>query len=321
MARQLPRDDYTVGWVCALPVELAAAREMLDEEHHDPERDPTENNENSYAFGSIGGHNVAIACLPANQISNNPTAVLATQLRVDFNAIRFVLLVGISGGFSTTKADIRLGDVEVDQSHQTFGGIVQYDSSEATLSGFERTRSLESLPHVLLRAVAKVRANQLRRRSQLYTYASKPERTAQFQRAKASQVAWDLEMRYAYGWCSIDRQEVQQPREREEEVAVHHGTAASSNQMIRSAAERDKVSAELGRVLCFEMEAVGLMNSFPCLVFRSIYDCADSYKHKLWQPYAAAAAACAKEVLSVIPPAEVAKTNTGDEAIRFLYGQ
>jgi len=25
MARQLRRDNYTVGWVCALPVELAAA--------------------------------------------------------------------------------------------------------------------------------------------------------------------------------------------------------------------------------------------------------------------------------------------------------
>jgi hypothetical protein len=33
MARQLRRDDYTVGWVCALPVELAAAQQMLDEEH------------------------------------------------------------------------------------------------------------------------------------------------------------------------------------------------------------------------------------------------------------------------------------------------
>jgi hypothetical protein len=30
---RLTRKDYTVGWVCALPVELAAAQEMLDEEH------------------------------------------------------------------------------------------------------------------------------------------------------------------------------------------------------------------------------------------------------------------------------------------------
>ena len=31
MARQLRHEDDTVGWVCALPIELAAAQEMLDE--------------------------------------------------------------------------------------------------------------------------------------------------------------------------------------------------------------------------------------------------------------------------------------------------
>ena len=69
------------------------------------------------------------------------------------------------------------------------------------------------------------------------------------------------------------------------------------------------------------MEAAGLMNSFQCLVIRGICDYADSHKNKRWQPYAAAAAAaCAKEVLSVIPPAEVAKTHTVDEAVREASG-
>ena len=31
--RRLRHGDYTIGWVCALPIELAAARQMLDEEH------------------------------------------------------------------------------------------------------------------------------------------------------------------------------------------------------------------------------------------------------------------------------------------------
>ncbi|TLD03397.1 uncharacterized protein PgNI_12327 [Pyricularia grisea] len=64
----------------------------------------------------------------------------------------------------------------------------------------------------------------------------------------------------------------------------------------------DRYSQELGGVLCFEMEAAGLMNSFPCIVIRGICDYADAHKNKRWQPYAAAtAAACAKELLSVIP--------------------
>ena len=53
--------------------------------------------------------------------------------------------------------------------------------------------------------------------------------------------------------------------------------------------------------MCFEMEAAGLMNDFPCLVVRGICDYTDSHKNKKWQPYAAAtAAACAKEILSII---------------------
>ena len=86
---------------------------------------------------------------------------------------------------------------------------------------------------------------------------------------------------------------------------------------MRNAAERDKVSAELGGVLCFEMEAAGLMNSFPCVIIRGICDYADSHKNKRWQPYAAGiAAANAREVLSVIPPTDVEKTRTAEEAIQ-----
>jgi hypothetical protein len=174
-----------------------------------------------------------------------------------------------------------------------------------------------------------VRANELRGRSQLSTYVSKLERNAKFQRVKAGpdvlfEAAYDHVGGHTCDQCSIDRHEVRQPRESgdEEEVAVYYGTIASGNQVMRSAAERDRLSAELGGVLCFEMEAAGLMNSFPCLVIRGICDYADSHKNKRWQPYAAAtAAACAKEVLSVIPAAEMAETHTVEEAIRDTVGQ
>jgi nucleoside phosphorylase len=325
MSRQLRRDEYTVGWVCALPVELAAAQEMLDEEHQNLKRDPSDNDENLYALGSIGGHNVAIVCLPAGRIGGNPAAAVATQMRATFKAIRFGLMVGIGGGVPST-ADIRLGDVVVSQPHKAHGGVVQYDSGKATPSGFERTGSLNSPPHVLLSAVAQVRANELRGRSQLFTYISKLERIARFQRSKAGrdvlfEAAYDHSRGQTCDWCSVDRQEVRQPRESDQEVVVHYGTIASGNQVMRSAAERDRVSEELGGVLCFEMEAAGLMDSFPCLVIRGICDYADSHKNKAWQPYAAAtAAAWAKEVLSVIPPAEMAKAHTVNE-LEIARGQ
>ena len=59
---------------------------------------------------------------------------------------------------------------------------------------------------------------------------------------------------------------MERPPRGNEGTVVHYGTIASGNQVMRDAAERDRVSAEFGGVLCFEMEAAGLMNSFPCLV-------------------------------------------------------
>ena len=72
MARPLRRENYTVGWVCALPVELAAAQEMLDEEHPDLERNPADNESRNQrgerAFGQVRIHLAAGAgrvCLAA----------------------------------------------------------------------------------------------------------------------------------------------------------------------------------------------------------------------------------------------------------------
>jgi hypothetical protein len=59
-------------------------------------------------------------------------------------------------------------------------------------------------------------------------------------------------------------------------------------------------------VLCFEMEAAGLMNHFPSLIIRGICDYSDSHKNKEWQGYAAmAAAGFAKDLLNQIAPGRV----------------
>ena len=93
--------------------------------------------------------------------------------------------------------------------------------------------------------------------------------------------------------------------------------------MIKHGGTRDKLSQELG-ILCFEMEAAGLMDNFPCLVIRGICDYADSHKNKQWQGYAAAtAAAYAKELCSVIHPTQVEETPAAvpvTESPSFLTG-
>ncbi|KAF2024462.1 purine and uridine phosphorylase [Setomelanomma holmii] len=280
---------------------------MLDEEHPDLKRDLVDNDENLYALGSIGGHNVVIVCLPAGRIGNNPAATVATQMRATFKQIRFGLMVGIDGGVPSAEADVRLGDVVISQPHGTFAGVVQYDIVTTTRSGFERTRALNSPPQMLLAAVARVRANELRGRSKLHEHILKLEGIDKFQRSKAGpdrlfEAAYDHKEGQTCDGCSADRLEARQPRDSEEEVTMHYGTIASGNQLMRSAAERDKVSAKLGGVL------------FPCLLIRGVCDYADSHKNKRWQAYAAGTvAAYAKEVLSVIPPAEVARARTVGE--------
>ena len=65
---------------------------------------------------------------------------------------------------------------------------------------------------------------------------------------------------------NCDKEKIVARPPRNKDIVVHYGTIASGYQVMGDAAERDRVSAELGGVLCFEMEAAGLMNSFPCLV-------------------------------------------------------
>jgi nucleoside phosphorylase len=177
--------DYTVGWVCALPIKLAAAQEMLDEEHPDLERDPANNNKNLYSLSFIGGHNAVVVCLPTGQIRNNLAAAVATQMRASFKGIRFRLIVGIGSGAPSAEADLRLGDVVVSQPHMTHTRVVQYNAGKATLSRFERTRSLNSPPQILLAAISKVQAAKARSRSKLCEHIAKIKSISKFKRSKA----------------------------------------------------------------------------------------------------------------------------------------
>lgn len=80
---------------------------------------------------------------------------------------------------------------------------------------------------------------------------------------------------------------------------------------------RDLYARKYG-ILCFEMEAAGLMDRFPCLVIRGICDYADSHKNKQWQEYAAAtAAAYAKELLSVVPISITRVSKPAKEVISY----
>jgi nucleoside phosphorylase len=306
-------EEYTMGWVCAVPTELAAAAEMLDEEHQ-PFSFPSD--DNIYTLGRISQHNVVIACLPAGHASISSAATVATRMKDSFPNIRFGLMVGIGSGVPSRAHSIRLGDVIVGQPIRQLGGVVQYDLKKTLAGGhYERLGWLNAPPQVLLNALSKIQANHLRRRIKFGDYVSATKHLPNFiYQGVEHDVLYKAEYSHVGGsTCdACSRQEVEERTTRESSDAiVHYGIIASGSQIIADGVTRDRLSSELGGVLCFETEAAGLMNNFPCLVIRGICDYADSHMSNRWNGYAAAtAAAYAKELLGVIPAEEVKSART-----------
>ncbi|KAJ4246841.1 hypothetical protein NW762_013393 [Fusarium torreyae] len=108
-------------------------------------------------------------------------------------------------------------------------------------------------------------------------------------------------MRITSTWYLKPKEVIRTPR-RTTDPKIHYGNIGSGNSVVENAFERDEV-AKRDNVICFEMEAAGIMDDFPCLVIRGISNYADSHKNREWQPYAAAvAAAYAKKLLLTISP-------------------
>jgi hypothetical protein len=201
--------------VCALLVELAAAREMLDEEHEALGYDANDNN--IYTLGRVSDHNVVIACLLAGKTSTNSAAAVAVEMNLVFLSIRFGLMVGIGGGVPSVEADIRLGDVVVSSLHNRHGGVVQYNLGKATPSGFEQKGFSNSPPRILLNVVSNIQANQWVGKSRLLEYLSKLTDLPAFARESAGPdvlftAEYDHEGRATCERCSKEKVINQQSR-------------------------------------------------------------------------------------------------------------
>ncbi|GIJ99474.1 hypothetical protein Aspvir_001606 [Aspergillus viridinutans] len=316
----LSHDDYTVGWICALPLEMAAAKLMLDAIH--PGLPLPLTDQNTYILGNIREHNVVIACLPSGAYGTISAATVAMQLLSSFPSIRFGLMVGIGGGVPSSRADIRLGDIVVSQPTDTSGGVTQYDLGKALSGGqFQRTGMLNRPPKILLTALSTLQAQHLSGVSRVLEFISDiqvkaPSTAAKFARPNQEDCLYQAEYEHgASNTCvNCDRSKlIPRPSRGHEGPVIHYGLIASANQVVKDSKRRDQLAHDFG-VYCVEMEAAGLMNDFPCLVIRGICDYADSHKNKEWQGYAAAvAAAYAKDLLLVVPTNQIYRTPTARE--------
>jgi nucleoside phosphorylase len=269
-------------------------------------------------LGNINGHNVAIACLPSGVYGTTSAATVATQMLFTFKAIRFGLVVGIGGGVPSKEVDIRLGDVVVSKPTDICGGVVQYDYGKTVSGGhFQQTGTLNKPPEALLTAVADLQADHMMGICRIPIFlsdmATKYPAMLQFtyrgqQHDRLFEADYDhASLRNTCDDCDKNRLIARESRVTEN-PKIHYGLIASGNQVMKHGGTRDQLAQELG-ILCFEMEAAGLMDHFPCLVIRGICDYADSHKNKQWQEYAAAtAAAYAKELMSVLSVGHIEET-------------
>ncbi|OPB39220.1 hypothetical protein A0O28_0049260 [Trichoderma guizhouense] len=316
--RKLKPDDYTVGWICAITVEYVAAQEFLDEEHEGPKNVSPHDN-NNYTLGSIGEHNVVIATLPLGEYGIASAATVARDMMHSFPNVRIGLMVGIGGGAPSEQHDIRLGDIVVSAPKNGNGGLLQYDFGKNIQDQeFLATGFLNQPPVALRTALAGLQAQYERKghrieeavnsvfekNKRLRRQYKKPDQSSD--RLYPTGVVHPNTKENCVLTCDESKLIVRPERDEDEDnPAIHYGLIASANQLMKNALLRDKLAAEKD-VLCFEMEAAGLMNHFPCLIIRGICDYSDSHKNKEWQGYAAmVAAAYAKDLLYRIAPNSV----------------
>lgn len=310
---------YTVGWICAISTEYVAAQAFLDAKHEGPVH-VSPNDNNVYTLGEVGKHYVVIAVLPAGEYGISSATSVVSHMLHSFPNVRIGLMVGIGGGAPSSEHDIRLGDIVVSAPRDGKGGVFQYDFGK-TIQGqsFQPTGFLNQPPMLLLAAVDGLKAQYildghklnevvnatLERKRRLRKNYQRPSKVSD--RLYKTGVIHPSDEGNCAVVCSNDSDLV--PRHEqgddEDDPAIYYGLIASANQLMKDASLRDKFAKE-NNVLCFEMEAAGLMNLFPCLVIRGICDYSDTHKNKEWQGYAAMmAAAYAKDILYQIPPNKV----------------
>lgn len=322
-------DKYTIGWICTLRKEFIAAKAFLDVLHGQVDNAAI-NDHNKYTLGSIGKHNVVIAVLPDGQYGLvNAAAVLKDMTRT-FSDLRVVLMVGIGGGVPGKK-DIRLGDIVVGSIGPGNGGAIQYDYGRAVQDEeFAVTGHLNQPPMAFLTAMSALHAtyemegheidNNINKALQRYERLGR-----EYRRPEAStDRLYEAEYVHKGGEgvacsqsCVNDSLVHRDERgEYENNPAIHCGLIASGNSLIKDEILRDRLAAKHS-VICFEKEAAGLMNHFPCVVIRGICDYSDSHSNDEWQGYAATvAAAYAKDLLLQVAPSSLQKEERAETPLR-----
>lgn len=302
-------NDYTVGWIYSVPMEMPVARLVPDEIHPPLPRSPTDHN--TYVLGSLAGYSIAIT---SSAYDLRASTEVARDLISSFPSVRFIVFVGIGGGIPSSDRDIRLGDVVIAEPSEWSGRVIQYDLDKVLgVDRFVQHRKLTRSLRFLRTAVEELKATHKLDENRVIefishteskriafgpyeSYLRPPEEEDCLYQADYNHVG-PISDRCAS--CDGSKIIPRPPRDFDylRKPALHFGPIASLNSALKDGKLRDQLAQDSG-VCCVETGTAGLMSGFPCLVIHGISDYADSHKNRRWQGYAAAAAtAYAKELL------------------------
>ncbi|EEH40231.2 hypothetical protein PAAG_02286 [Paracoccidioides lutzii Pb01] len=259
---------YKVRWVCALPLEKAVAIASLDE-RHDPPYDLSGNisgDRNSYSFGRVGRHNIVITVLPAGKYGTNSAASVTTNLS------------------------------NISKPGPGHPGVMQYDFGKIGPNKVTLMAVLNQPPTKVLTAISTMEAYEMVGEGGISDLVNEivEKNLGRFTNPGTNHdFLYQAEYPHVGGdscdACDRSMAKTRTPRTNAEPV-IHYGLIASGNSVIKDAKTRDRLAKAHG-ILCYEMEAAGIMHILRCLVIRGICDYSESHKNKRWQGYAAATAA------------------------------
>lgn len=302
-----------------MTTERVAAEAFLDENDHELPKFRSPHDNNSYKLGKIGGHMVVIAVLPDGEYGTSSAACVARDLLHTFPNVRIGLMVGIGGGAPSNNHDIRLGDIVVGATRGGKSSVLQYDFGKAIQNqSLEMTGFMNQAPSILRTAIAGLRARHEIDGHSIQeaieqALAKKPRLRKKYKLpGHENDRLYQSHIIYQDGSCPEHCGDdgtvlvTRPPRDDEDDdPTIHYGVIASADKLMKDASIRDRLARD-HVVLCFEMEAAGLMNHFPCLIIRGICDYSDTHKNDQWQGYAAmVATAYAKELLLQIVPSNI----------------
>ncbi|KAJ5719738.1 nucleoside phosphorylase domain-containing protein, partial [Penicillium malachiteum] len=277
--------DYLIGWICILPEEYLAAKAVLDQQYDFYHIARGRNDRMSYTLGRMGQHPVVINQPPSSLYGEIHASAIAHSMKSTFAKIWFVLLLGIGGGVPQNGHDIRVGDVVLGEK------VIPYASGKNTIFGFFGFEITGRMA---------------------YPPPPDPLCCPDWTRKK-NQIPWTQYLQGPSCDClQYEKQRfaymISRPPCVGDLVKVHKGSIGSAGAVVKNADVRDDLATR-ENLICFEMEAAGVMSTMPCLPVRGISDYSDSHKNDAWHQYAALAAAVyAKEILGTLTISDVMRS-------------